>query len=199
MSSYLSAKQVKEKYQITSQTLYNWRKGDKIKFSILPSGKIVYFPIEESTQPKFSVFYARVSNTKQKDGLEHQKQILRSYMASNGIKIDGEYFDIASGMNESRKDFTRLMQDCIDGKVEQIFITYKDRLTRFGYGYVEDILSKLGVKIEVLNATTEEDFQQELTQDLVSIIHHFSMKMYSNRRKMLKELESEIVKDISTQ
>ena len=50
------------------------------------------------------------------------------------------------------------------------------------------------MKIVVLNSTKEEDFQTELTQDLVSIIHHFSMKMYSNRRKLLKDLEVEIQK-----
>jgi predicted site-specific integrase-resolvase len=63
---------------------------------------------------------------------------------------------------------------------------------RFGFGYIESILSSLGTKIVTINATKEEDFQQELTQDLVSIIHHFSMKMYSNRRKILKEVEEKI-------
>jgi predicted site-specific integrase-resolvase len=139
-----------------------------------------------------NVLYARVSNTKQKDDLERQKQILRQFMASNGFVVDEEYSDIASGMNESRAGFTKLVKECLEGKIDTIFVTYKDRLTRFGFGYIESILSSLGTKIVIINATKEEDFQQELTQDLVSIIHHFSMKMYSNRRKILKEVEEKI-------
>lgn len=59
------------------------------------------------------------------------------------------------------------------------------------------MLKQFGVEIVVVNATKEEDFQTELTQDLVSVIHHFSMKLYSNRRKTLKDLASEIQKDIN--
>lgn len=196
---YLSAKQVKDKYQITSQTLHNWRQGGNIKFIKTPSGKFLYSPLEE--QPKLkkkNVIYARVSNTKQKDDLIRQKQTLRSFVTSNGLIVDEEFEDIASGMNEQRKSFNALIEKCISGEVGTIFVTFKDRLTRFGYGYIENMLKLHDVKIIVINATTEEDFQTELTQDLISIIHHFSMKMYSNRRKQLKDIANEIAKDINT-
>ncbi len=199
LSMYLSAKQVKDKYQITSQTLHNWRQGGNIKFIKTPSGKFLYSPLEE--QPKLkkqNVIYARVSNTKQKDDLIRQKQTLRSFVTSNGLVVDAEYEDIASGMNEQRKSFNVLIEKCISGEVDTIFVTFKDRLTRFGYGYIENMLKLHGVKIIVINATSEEDFQTELTQDLISIIHHFSMKMYSNRRKQLKDIANEIAKDINT-
>ena len=194
----LSAKQVKDRYQITNQTLYNWRRLNKIVYHKLPSGKIMYESLEvQPQQCKKNVLYARVSNTKQKNDLEHQKQLLRQYMVSNGIMVDDEYCDIASGMNENRKEFNQLMTSCIKGEIQKIFITYKDRLTRFGFGYIEHMLTQFGVEIVVVNATKEEDFQTELTQDLVSVIHHFSMKLYSNRRKTLKDLASEIQKDIN--
>lgn len=195
---YLSAKQVKDRYQITNQTLYNWRRLNKIVYHKLPSGKIMYESLEvQPQQCKKNVLYARVSNTKQKNDLEHQKQLLRQYMVSNGIMVDDEYCDIASGMNENRKEFNQLMTSCIKGEIQKIFITYKDRLTRFGFGYIEHMLKQFDVEIVVVNATKEEDFQTELTQDLVSVIHHFSMKLYSNRRKTLKDLASEIQKDIN--
>ena len=199
MNHYLSAKEVKTKYKITSQTLHNWRLAGKIEFVRLPSGKIVYTPIEQ-IQPtkKKNVLYARVSNTKQKDDLSRQISLLRSFMVSNGVVVDDEFSDIASGMNESRINFNKLLQQCFSGEVGRIYVTYKDRLTRFGYGYVETMLKLCDVEIVVVNATSEEDFQQELTQDLVSIIHHFSMKMYSNRRKMLKELETAMTNDLNT-
>lgn len=189
---YLSAKQVKDKYQITSQTLHNWRRKGLIVFKKLQSGKFLYEPLDTIVHNKKFVLYARVSNTKQKDDLERQKQLLRTFIVSNGKKVDDEYVDIASGMNEHRKDFLRLFMDCISDKIDTIYITYKDRLTRFGFNYLEIMFKKMGVEIVVLNATKEEDFQQELTQDLISIIHHFSMKMYSNRRKLLKELKEKL-------
>jgi predicted site-specific integrase-resolvase len=116
-------------------------------------------------------------------------------MVSKGIKVDEEFTDIASGMNEDRKDFNKLLKQCLEGNIDTIFITYKDRLTRFGFGYFESILKELGTTIEVVNATKEEDFQQELIQDFVSVIHHFSMKMYSNRRKILNDTKKLLQND----
>lgn len=196
---YLSAKQIKETYQITSQTLYNWRKSNKITFVRLPSGRIVYELPEGRNQPSKKIaIYGRVSNTKQKDDLIRQMQILRAFVASNGNVIDYEFSDIASGMNDDRTDFNRMLSLCVEEKIKTIYVTYKDRLTRFGFGYIEKFLALHGCEIVVINATTEEDFQQELTQDLVSVIHHFSMKMYSARRKALKEFEKTLISDQET-
>lgn len=194
-----SAKDIKTKYSITSQTLYNWRKTGKIKFRKLPSGSFIYFdPIETvldcCEKPRKNVIYARVSNTKQKDDLVQQISVISEFAVKNGISIDFVYQDIASGMNEARKDFSNLIEAVIDGEIETIFISYKDRLTRFGFGYFEKIFGLFGTKIQILNSTKEEDFQQELSQDLISIIHHFSMKLYSNRRKQLKDF-SKILSD----
>lgn len=170
--------------------------GNKIKFHRTPSGKILYEPLEEANKKnKLNVIYARVSNTKQKDDLNKQILVLREFATSNGVIVDGAFSDIASGMNENRKDFNKLMDLVLEGEVDTIYVSYKDRFTRFGFGYLESICSKLGTKIVVVNSTSEEDFQTELTQDLISIIHHFSMKMYSNRRKEIKELEKSLKSD----
>lgn len=193
---YLSAKQIKELYKITSQTLYNWRRLDKIKFKKLPSGKIVYESFENNEiQAKKCVFYARVSNTKQKEDLFRQQQLLRQFMTSNGVVVDEEFSDIASGMNENRAGLNALLKLVSIGEVETVFITYKDRLVRFGFNTIKELLKLFGTNIIIINATKEEDFQQELTQDLVSIIHYFSTKMYSNRRKILRELKEQIEKN----
>lgn len=189
--SLMSAKDVKNKYQITTQTLYNWRKNGKINYIKLPSGSFMYYDLDINTsQPNQTknVIYARVSNTKQKHDLESQISTISQYMACNGYIVDDIYQDIASGMNENRDGLNKLLNDVIDGNIDNVFITYKDRLTRFGFGYIENMLNKYDTNIVTLNATREEDFQQELTEDLISVIHHFSMKMYSNRRKQLKEL-----------
>lgn len=186
---YLSAKEVRELYKITSQTLYNWRKNNHIKFTKTPSGKYLYTPLEDVNTNKKHVIYGRVSNTKQKEDLSRQMSILRSYVTSSGHEVDHEFSDVASGMNENRKGLNNLIELCVSGEVEKVYVTHKDRLTRFGFGYMMTFLSKFGVEIVVLNATKEEDFQQELTEDLISIINHFSMKVDSNRRKKLKDFE----------
>lgn len=190
---YLTAKEVREKYKITSQTLHNWRLGNKIKFSRTPSGKILYEPLEEvNNEIRLNVIYARVTDTKQRDDLARQISVLREFAASNGKCIDGVYSDITSGMSETRKGFNELIDAVLEGKVQTIFVSCKDRLARFGFGYIESVCEKMRTNIIVVNSTAEEDFQSELTEDLISIIHYFSTKMCSNRKKELKELEKNL-------
>ena len=187
---WLKSKEFKKALGLSNQALYERRKKGSLKFKII--NNVYFYWLEESIETdinRFNVIYCRVSNTKQKDDLDKQEQILKEYAISNGYKVDYIFKDIASGMNENRKDLNELIKLVIENKVNKIFISYKDRLTRFGFNYFEYIFKMFGTEIEVVNLTKEEDFQTELTQDLISIIHHFSMKMYSNRRKELNALK----------
>ena len=116
---------------------------------------------------------------------------------SKGIDISDVYKDIASGMNENRKEFNLLIDDVIKGNVKTVYITFKDRLTRFGFEYFKNLFGKFGTEIVVIDFNEESSslFQTELTNDLISIIHHFSMKLYSNRRKKFKQIESILEND----
>lgn len=190
----MTSKEIRAKYKITSQTLYNWRKFGKIRYSKLPSGSFFYYDPLELLNRKMNVIYSRVSNTSQKNDLERQIQVIQSFCVSNGFQVDHVYSDIGSGMNENRKSFQKMIKMITEGLVSNIFITYKDRLLRFGFGTFEKFCESFNTKIIILNATREEDFQEELTQDLMSIIHHFSMKFYSARRKQLKQF-TKILKD----
>lgn len=197
---YYTTAEVLNIFKIDSQTLYRWRKSGKIKSVHISSRKIMYEKesvnkllgiksIEEKNKRK-NILYCRVSSTKQKDDLEKQKQILSDFCNANGYIIDEIYSEIASGMNEDRIEFNKLIDLVINEEVENIYITYQDRLIRFGYKYFENLFDKFGTKIIVLNNTiNQESFEQELSNDLISIIHHFSMKMYSNRRKQLQQAE----------
>ena len=197
---YYTTAEVLNIFKIDSQTLYRWRKSGKIKSVHISSRKIMYekesvnkllgIKSTEEKNKRKNVLYCRVSSTKQKDDLEKQKQILSDFCNSNGYIIDEIYSEIASGMNEDRIEFNKLIDSVINEEIENIYITNKDRLTRFGYKYFENLFDKFGTKIIVLNNTiNQESFEQELSSDLISIIHHFSMKMYSNRRKQLKQVE----------
>lgn len=187
---WVKSKEFKKILGLSNQALYERRKKGQLKYKKV--NNVYFYWLEENIETdtsRYNVIYCRVSNTKQKDDLDKQEQILKEYAVSNGYKIDYVFKDIASGMNESRKDLNELIKLVVENKVNKVFISYKDRLTRFGYNYFEYIFKMFGTEIEVVNLTKEEDFQTELTQDLISIIHHFSMKMYSNRRKELNALK----------
>jgi len=187
---WVKSKEFKKILGLSNQALYERRKKGKLKFKKV--NEVYFYWLEENIETdtnRYNVIYCRVSNTKQKDDLDKQENVLKEYAISNGYKVDYIFKDIASGMNESRKDLNELIKLVVENKVNKVFISYKDRLTRFGYNYFEYIFKMFGTEIEVVNLTKEEDFQTELTQDLISIIHHFSMKMYSNRRKELNTLK----------
>lgn len=193
---WVTARQLKKEIGITSQTLYNWRKEGKITYKELNKRTFLY-DIDtvfgrNLVTTKLSIAYSRVSNSKQRDDLIRQEESIRDYAIKNGIKIDEFYKEIASGMNEERKQFNKVIEMVVEGKVNKIYITYKDRLTRFGFSYFENLFKKFNCEIIVLNNTSETTFEQELTQDLISIIHHFSMKMYSNRRSKLRKIVEEL-------
>ena len=141
------------------------------------------------------ISYARVSNQNQKEQLKAQSNRIYESCISKGIVLDEQIEDIKSGMSFDRKGFDKLCQEVIRGNVEMIVIENKDRLIRFGYSTVESIFKYFGTKIMVLNDTIEnKTYEQELTEDLISIIHYFTMKSYSHRRKLnklRKDLETE--------
>lgn len=196
---WITSKQLKSQLKVTGQTLYNWRKSNKIIYKQLNKRSFLYdidsICNNNTLNSRKNIAYSRVSNTKQKDDLIRQEESIRKYASENGIKIDEYLSEIASGMNEDRKQFNKLIDSVIRGDISKIYITYKDRLTRFGFSYFENLFKKFDCEIITLNTTSETTFEQEITQDLISIIHHFSMKMYSNRRMKMNKLLKEIEED----
>lgn len=135
-------------------------------------------PQEEA---RINVAYSRVSSSKQKDELINQRDFLEKYMSSNGIKIDKSISDIGSGINFNRKGFLELIDLVIERKVNTIYITYKDRLCRFAFDLLEYLTAKFGTKIEVINVSSTSP-QEELIEDLMTIIHVFSSRLYGLRK-----------------
>lgn len=194
--NYVTAKEAKNILKINATTLKSWKDKGILSYKKLSDKKILYdidsvLKDSDINDTRLNVIYARVSNTKQHNDLLNQIELVKSYCITNGIKISKVYQDIASGMNENRKDFNILINDVISGKIKNIYISFKDRLTRFGFDYFKNLFQKYNVNIVILDELEESNktFQDELTEDLISIIHNFSMKLYSNRRKKLKEIE----------
>ena len=134
------------------------------------------------------VAYARVSNAGQKDDLKNQVLFLREYCNAKGYIID-LVTDIGSGLNYKRKNWNKLIDDAMNGKVKKIIIAHKDRFIRFGYEWIESLLSKSGCEIEVINNESLSP-QEEMVQDLVSIVHVFSCRIYG-LRKYKKEITND--------
>lgn len=150
----------------------------------------------QKSEPKIAI-YSRVSTPKQKKDLENQINYLRQYIVANGNIVDEKliYSDIASGMNENRKGLNDLISDVITGTVNKVVISNRDRLTRFGYGYLKSLFDRYNCEIIEVNLTEDKSFEQELTDDLIVIIHHFSMKFYGKRKNKLKKIENDMKND----
>ena len=194
--NYVSAKIAKEYLKVSPNTLKVWKDNGIIKTKILSKKKILYdidsvLNVENNEDRRKNVIYARVSSTSQKASLDNQIELIKSYMLSKGIQPDEIYSEIASGLNDNRKELNRLLFNIQNNEIKTVYISFKDRLTRFGFNYFKEIFKNNNTEIVILdsNEETNKDFQQELAEDLISVIHHYSTKLYSNRRKKIKEIE----------
>ena len=140
--------------------------------------------------------YSRVSTRKQAESgnLERQTQRLKEYAQVAGLDTVEVYEEIASGLNENRRQLRKLMKAIIAGKVNVVVVEYKDRLARFGYAYLELFCESHGARIEAIEEKASDDENEELVKDLISVVTSFSARLYGRRggRKAKKELEEEL-------
>ena len=119
-----------------------------IKTITLPNGRYDYnkdsvYKIFNKGVDRKTYLYARVSTPKQKNDLENQINLLKQFCFANGYQINRIFQDVASGVSfEKRKDFFKMLDDVIEGKVERIIITYKDRLSRVGFDLFYHLFKK---------------------------------------------------------
>ena len=183
------------------KTLQRWDRDGILTAYRSPSNRRYYthtqyleYTGETITENKQNVIYARVSTNNQKDDLRNQLQFLTNYTKNNGIPISNIYTDYGSGLNYNRKNWNRLIDDCFDKKISKIYISYKDRFVRFGFDWISLILKKYtGVEIITLEDVVTSP-EEDLIQDLISIIHVFSCRIYGLRKykkKIQKDFEDE--------
>lgn len=197
----MKSKEVLELLQITRPTLTKYVKEGLIKVNILPNGRYDYdkdsvYKLFNKGVERKTYIYARVSTPKQKADLENQIQMLKQFCFSNGHCISRVFSDIASGISfEKRKDFFKMLDDVIAGKVERIVITYKDRLSRVGFELFYYLFKKYNCEIIVMSEVGSEKLDsEEIFEEIISLLHCYSMKLYSKRKgqkikKILKEKE----------
>lgn len=128
-----------------------------------------------------NVIYARVSTRNQRDDLANQVEFLKTYCNAKGVIVDEVITDIGSGLNYKRKQWNKLLDKVMKGEVNTIYIAYHDRFIRFGFDWFKRLCNKFGAEIVVVN-NKELSPEQELTEDLINIIHVFSCRSYGIRK-----------------
>jgi putative resolvase len=191
MERLYTLKEAKRLLGVTTKTIQRWDKEGKIRVVRTVGGRR---RIPESEikrilglkEERVVVGYARVSSTTQKDDLERQKQLIHSYAKDKGygeVQILG---DVGSGLNEKRKGFLKLLEMVTERKVSKVIIVYEDRLTRFGFETLRKMFQAFGTAIEVINS--EDNPQEELVEDLITVVSHFAGKLYGMRSHKYEEV-----------
>ena len=142
----------------------------------LPTGTIIVDSVANELPKERIVTYSRVSNASRRKELEYQVDRLSKFCEASGLSITQSYKEVASGMNDTRKQLWKM----IESKPTLIVIENKDRLTRFGFEYLERLLKLQGTKIKVVNDS--ETDEQDLFRDMISIITSFCCRFYGMRR-----------------
>lgn len=185
----MKAAEVLKLTNISRRHLSSLVKQGKFRIVVKPNGQYDYNPEDVyqylgKSRQNLNVIYARVSTAQQKNDLNRQIETLSAYCLNQGIKVDKVFEDVASGINfEKRKEFFNLLDLVIDGQVEKIFISYKDRLSRVGFGLFKHLFLKYGTEIIVANDHANDKLDsEEIITEIITLIHCFSMKHYSKRR-----------------
>ena len=189
----MKAKKVIELLQISRPTLTSYIKSGKIKGNLLLNGQYdydensvyEYLHLPNPNIDRVNIIYSRVSTHKQKNDLANQVLQLIDYCNKENIHYDKVYQEIASGIDFDRTEFSKLINDVFNKKINNIYITYKDRLSRLSFITIENIFKQFGTNIIVINANENNNIEDDLFEELINIIHLFSTKIYSNRRKCL--------------
>ena len=196
-----------EKVGVSISTLQRWDRTDVLKSRRTPTNQRYYtdedlnkvLNLETKTKRK-NVGYCRVSTQNQKHNLKNQKEFVSVYSLSHGVILDEIYTDIGSGLNYKRQNWNKLLKQVEANEIDKIYVTYKDRFVRFGYDWFEEFCASHGTEIIVLNQK-QTSTEEELTEDLLSILHEFSERNYSLRKyktainKELKEINEKKEKD----
>jgi len=138
-----------------------------------------------------AAIYGRVSSSENKDNLERQVERLVQYSIAKGYQVVKVVKEVGSGLNDNRKKLEQLL---VDGGYDILVVEHKDRLARFGVNYIDVLLSKLGVKLEIVNLANNG--KDELMQDLVAIVTSFAARLYGQGRakrkteKIISELQN---------
>lgn len=184
---------------VSKQTLRNWDKEGKLTPIKLASGHRRYndehlmkFNKNLKNINRINVVYCRESTAQQSNSLNNQIDKCKEFCVAKGLSVDLVISDTNSALNYNRKGLNELLKLAVDNKIENLIIYYKDRLVRFGFEMFIELSKINNFNIIIIdNSETNKTKDQEFAEDLISIIHHFSMKIYGKRSYKQKVLKAE--------
>ena len=201
MEKYKGGKDASEILGVHQRTLYLWETKGLIETIRTPGNKRLYNVVkfledkkcknnicenldDLDIKDKLKICYVRVSSMNQKDDLERQKKIMTDKYPNN-IIIE----DIGSGLNLNKRGIKKIIHLAIAGKVKELVIAYRDRLTRFGYELIEELITKYSQgKIIIISENEKLEPEEEIVKDIMAIMNVYVAKMNGLRKyKKLQE------------
>src|SRR5205823_2668934 len=160
---------------VSYRTAFRWWKAGKLDAYQLDTGTIIVREPVSTEPPANVALYARVSSTDQKEDMERQMQRLKDYAAAKGYRVTKTVSELASGLNDSRPKFLKLLTDASIGV---IVVEHRDRATRFGLTYIEQLLQMQGRRLE---AIFPSDTDHDLVDDFIAVITRMASRIYGRR------------------
>jgi putative resolvase len=198
MENTITISKAAEMVGVTVKTLQRWeREGRLVPVARTKTNRRVYAIEQVRTfqglrtaghAPTRVIAYCRVSSPAQKPDLQNQRVVLEQFCAARGLGNLEVMTEIGGGLNFTRKKFVALMQAIEGREVQALVIAHKDRLVRFGFVWFAEFCAAHGCELLVLNQETLSP-EQEMVQDLLTIVHCFSSRLYGlrNYRKTLSD------------
>ncbi|MCL5982770.1 MAG: IS607 family transposase [Firmicutes bacterium] len=210
MEKLLTSHQAAKLLNVWPHSLRRWEKEGKLKPLHTPGGHRRYkesqlmalIGEEDVTKngSKRCAVYARVSTAKQAEAgnLQRQKERLITYAVEKGYQVIAVRTEIASGLNENRRELAKLAETAAKNEIDVMVIEYKDRLARFGYKYLEQYYRSCGVEIDIVELNEEKSPQEELVDDMIAIVTSFSARIYGKRGgRVAKKITEMIHEEVS--
>ena len=182
---------------VSVKTLQRWDRDGILKANRTPTNRRYYTydqylqfrGIQTENDIRDVVIYARVSTRNQKDDLKNQVEFLKQFCNSKGMIVSRCIEEFGSGLNYNRKKWNKLLEEVMENKIKIIVISNKDRFIRFGYDWFEKFCERFHTKIIIVNNEALSP-NEEFVQDIISILHVFSCRLYG-----LRKYKNQIKKD----
>jgi putative resolvase len=191
---------------VDPQTVRRYSDSGRLPFTRNPGNQRVYDPTDvdrflgvKSPDPvRVEALYVRVSgSTGQESSLSQQEKDLRSTSVGEVGRV---YKDTGSGLSSSRRGLQALLRDAALGKFTVVRVTHKDRLARFGVEWIEQLLAKDGVSVEILSERADKSLHPEMMDDFMSLVASFAGRFYQlrsreNQTRLLQGALSRVASD----
>lgn len=197
-------KEFAELIGVSVKTLQRWDREGILKANRTPTNRRYYTKehylqfkgVSTEEDKRDVVIYARVSTRNQKEDLKNQVEFLKQYCNAKGMIVNQTIEDYESGLNYNRQQWNKLIDQVMENKIKTIVITHQDRFIRFGYDWFERLCEKYNTNIVIVNNESLSP-NEELVEDIVSILNVFSCRLYGLRKYKNKiQGDEEIAKEL---